>query len=1119
MRSALRGSACAYDMKGSNHVLLMALAAESCGVLRADSAGADSETSDNYAALLGRLRFHNSGVVQSDQRFELHPVRTIYNEQYSYLGTGTEGDVTSGSQAYLYEINGSTPVPPPSFKKNYYPVNATLCSHCDRGGGDIPGLTPTAPSYDACARLCGSNPACLSWVWNQATTKCYPKSAVLTPSASGSPDFSGCSPSYPPAKCKTAPTPPAPEPVLRYMGQTPPSGMRSAVPIGCLGMGTVELRGDGALRDWRLIFNNGPEAPDNWNHKLTLEMEDAMFGLDFSTRRSRKAAIPLRTQLPPGLSNISHRPVDQLSYEGAFPTARLNVTDTRLPQGLAVSMVARGQFSVGSPDESAAPAAIFDFRFDNRAGQVDATPSAFFALPNVIGANSFKASASGKRVLVLSEGQHPIHRDGGMAVAVEGADSWAWSSAGKTSSDGVASLFESFAAGGMRNTSQANASAGAVQATILVPKGQIRVVTIVMTWYFPHRIWAGEFATDLGNFYTNHWDSAEHVAISVASNKTRSLQHALGFHATFLDTDLPLYLKDALINSAAVFTKTSMFMKDGQFRMWESHSCQDLQPPHIHFYRAQALQTLFPTLERQIPIFYNHSQVKVDNETFHGSVQALNSKGEMSWYTPHRHGNCSCGECDTDSGCPSDELCFQCMAGAIFNGHGTPGKCTAPGCISFTDESQANRVDNVFNFIMDTYMNFKWHADGADFAVSLYPGIKLAFSWLVRSSTKWGLPEGRLNTNDEHGIMGTLGSYNSIVYLSALAAVEDLAESLNDASTAAAAKTAQRRGVQAMSKLLARTDHAISGHNSTGPYFSSFWCAEGPENVTGSHALQSSIMYGYNWAMIMGLGHKLQLTNSSVASHLRAEAARNFIPATLCVDGLCPAGVRPESATLFGGVVFATGRNVTYDCTAEYKPARPFGDFTDQDYWEMANADHSSAALWARAYRTTAEAMKPTEAMIHKYSDLLHDQWDYHDVSRAYIDANAAGGLRPVVNSHYARQLNMWAIPLALSGQQFDARHPDGARLSFDRQDPSSLSRWPVLVPGSLAVASDQDAECASGLSLRLLAGKPMRLRELWLEGKLVATDVTLATISLPPSAENGTDWLCSTKRQPAPRV
>ena len=46
---------------------------------------------------------------------------------------------------------------------------------------------------------------------------------------------------------------------------TPPSGMRSSVPLGPLGGGTVELRGDGALRDWS-IWNNGPYAGTAHQH-------------------------------------------------------------------------------------------------------------------------------------------------------------------------------------------------------------------------------------------------------------------------------------------------------------------------------------------------------------------------------------------------------------------------------------------------------------------------------------------------------------------------------------------------------------------------------------------------------------------------------------------------------------------------------------------------------------------------------------------------------------------------------------------------------------------------------------------------------------------------------------
>jgi hypothetical protein len=55
--------------------------------------------------------------------------------------------------------------------------------------------------------------------------------------------------------------------------------------------------------------------------------------------------------------------------------------------------------------------------------------------------------------------------------------------------------------------------------------------------------------------------------------------------------------------------------------------------------------------------------------------------------------------------------------------------------------------------------------------------------------------------------------------------------------------------------------------------------------------------------------------------------------------------------------------------------------------------------------------------------------------------------MRPVVNSHYARQLNMWGIPVALAGQQLDARDPRGATLRFDRRDRSMRRCPPLAIP------------------------------------------------------------------------
>src|SRR6185312_17298047 len=53
---------------------------------------------------------------------------------------------------------------------------------------------------------------------------------------------------------------------------SPPDGMRSAVPLGGLGSGTVELRADGSLQDWN-IFNNSPAYGEK------VQLEKALFGI------------------------------------------------------------------------------------------------------------------------------------------------------------------------------------------------------------------------------------------------------------------------------------------------------------------------------------------------------------------------------------------------------------------------------------------------------------------------------------------------------------------------------------------------------------------------------------------------------------------------------------------------------------------------------------------------------------------------------------------------------------------------------------------------------------------------------------------------------------------------
>ena len=103
--------------------------------------------------------------------------------------------------------------------------------------------------------------------------------------------------------------------------QAPPSGMRSAVPLGGLGTGTVELRADGGLRDW-LIFNNSPAGGGE-----KVQLEQAFFGVSVPGKPARRP-VPgccrpiLRATCPP--SSRSNMPAP-------IPRRGCSFSDAELP--------------------------------------------------------------------------------------------------------------------------------------------------------------------------------------------------------------------------------------------------------------------------------------------------------------------------------------------------------------------------------------------------------------------------------------------------------------------------------------------------------------------------------------------------------------------------------------------------------------------------------------------------------------------------------------------------------------------------------------------------------------------------------------------------------------------
>ena len=131
--------------------------------------------------------------------------------------------------------------------------------------------------------------------------------------------------------------------------------MRSSVPLGPLGEGSVELRVDGRLARWGTVFNNGPYTKDvAWAHKI--DIDEAVLGVSTATLGGYRAAAMLHSHPPHAPSGTSSFPgVEALTYQGGGPVARLNAS---LNRSVEVSLSAFSQFEMHAPNCSTAPSCI-----------------------------------------------------------------------------------------------------------------------------------------------------------------------------------------------------------------------------------------------------------------------------------------------------------------------------------------------------------------------------------------------------------------------------------------------------------------------------------------------------------------------------------------------------------------------------------------------------------------------------------------------------------------------------------------------------------------------------------------------------------------------------------------
>jgi uncharacterized protein (DUF608 family) len=303
-------------------------------------------------------------------------------------------------------------------------------------------------------------------------------------------------------------------------------------------------------------------------------------------------------------------------------------------------------------------------------------------------------------------------------------------------------------------------------------------------------------------------------------------------------------------------------------------------------------------------------------------------------------------------------------------------------------------------FLLWAWQIYAWMGD-RQYLDRVWGTVKRAAAWQMRRSAKFGLPERMENTYDWwHFGEKDLVAYNAFLHLAAMLAAERLAQVEGDAELARQYRQAFEAG-----------QASLRQHLWTGAYFRSWWMAGKPY----PDALHADTLYGQLWAFLLDLG--LTADESQLKQHLAMEARLNSSPFGLKVMRRAdPDHPDAEEAVPSAGGVPAARDNLV---------------------WQAGSLDWCALSLYLG--RPVEESLAEAEKIVRNWADKLRDQWDYTDLTTGWDGY-------PWCNSHYARQVILWSIPLALSGQRYFA--PAG-RLSFDPRL-EAPARLPFFTPSAL---------------------------------------------------------------------
>ncbi|KAK6180933.1 hypothetical protein SNE40_008897 [Patella caerulea] len=822
----------------------------------------------------------------------------------------------------------------------------------------------------------------------------------------------------------------------------PPIGVRSAVPLGGISTGSIELRADGTLHEWTII-NQSPSSAA----KIQI-FDDAFFGIKVSRKVSNtlkfvpfkniqtkkylnvfwqdtyrptnavNQAFVLRTHPPSGLPGVQ-----SLTYQGLYPSAQLTVNDDRLPLK-NVSLTAMSTYFVNDMNSSATPAISFIFSATNPSKTDTIEASFMFNLPFGLEKNTDRSFTFKPESLKDENFDELLMAATSDLDCLNLCNTWDPCSTWTFNSDDTSCLLSSTVNLNGYNTFKSSGIKGYWTASQLQ---NLKCLTLDRPGESPP---SGNISLcsnsalesltfGVGNDINTLWNTfAEKGEFDFTGRKELGIHGAISAKLTILPGEtvqFPMTMAWFYPNRDFGETVYGNWYRN-LFVSSEDVAQNILNGEKINLKEQTTainkLHEAFLTPGSSVPVWLSDLLI---NSLGHIRSAMWFADGKWRQWEAYDCSNMDSVHNDGERHIPY----IMFFPGSIRNKMVAWAKSQlSDGMIP--EQLQSNCFTKHFGNIIDVPSGrimsdvssmfivyllelYRWENDTA-LLTELWPYAKRAAEWHILVSKRYGLPYRLQNTYDVIGLDAyDICTYNSAFHLLGMRAAEELAKVMGDTEFASITREAFTVGQIALDQYL---------WNDTMGYYNSY--KRDLSNLTEPNpgALMTDCFYAQVLAHSAGLGDLVD--SQKLATHLKSELILNDSPY---------------------GMLVQTGRY-------------PYpGPPQDNAVWMMGNPNWASTQL--RLGLNPNEALNVAKKSLDRYRTVLNDLWNVAGVSGG-LGYGADG--QPYITSHYGYYMSSWHILLALSGQQADL--PKGT-LTFNPKNENPFN-YPVLLPGVLGTITSK---------------------------------------------------------------